>query len=71
MLKLILVHLLQCSRYCGRGVRTRSVVCQDLETDTQEEEINCDINVKPNPTSECNTQPCLDWVTSDWGRVSL
>ena len=33
-------------------------------------ERNCDINFKPNPTSECYTQTCLEWVNSDMGRVS-
>ena len=51
-------------------MQTRSVHCVDAVTENQEEEINCDINFKPNPTSECNKQPCLEWVTSDWGRVS-
>ena len=51
-------------------MRTRSVHCIDGEAGNQEEERNCDINFKPNPTSECNTQTCLEWVNSDWGRVS-
>ena len=61
----------QCSRYCGGGVRTRPVQCINIETEEKAEEINCDINFKPNPTAECNTQTCLDWVVSEWDRVGI
>lgn len=58
-----------CSTTCGSGIRTRAVLCVDING----QEVNsvyCENDENPAPlsTTQCiNTQPCCSWAAQDWG----
>ncbi|XP_071167899.1 thrombospondin type-1 domain-containing protein 4-like isoform X2 [Mytilus edulis] len=49
----------QCSVTCGKGERSRDVLC----IDTDNREVNaCDITMKPSNSEECGTNPCNSYT---------
>ncbi len=53
-----------CSKTCGTGARTRTVVCQNQNGQTVADS-SCP-SPKPTTTSPCNTEPCPPDVTYAW-----
>eukprot|EP01006_Ploeotia_vitrea_P034698 TRINITY_DN65790_c14_g1_i2.p1 TRINITY_DN65790_c14_g1~~TRINITY_DN65790_c14_g1_i2.p1 ORF type:complete len:1985 (+),score=893.63 TRINITY_DN65790_c14_g1_i2:504-5957(+) len=59
-----------CSKSCGTGQRTRTVICQGSDSSVADDS-KC-TETKPAASENCNTQACpvLSWVTGDWGACS-
>lgn len=53
-----------CSKTCGGGTKTRTVLCQDQNGTTVAD--NLCSGTKPATNSTCNTDPCTGDVTYDW-----
>uniref|UniRef100_A0A6Q2Y108 PLAC domain-containing protein n=1 Tax=Esox lucius TaxID=8010 RepID=A0A6Q2Y108_ESOLU len=62
----------QCNATCGRGVKTRQVVCSGLEGGMFKEfpEQICDATFKPEESSACFERPCTKWFTTSWSQCS-
>ncbi len=65
---------LQCSRKCGSGVKTRSVICQQLlglgEVASKPDRHCYNDNPKPETSKTCNAQPCsLDYIPLHEGML--
>lgn len=52
----------QCSKSCGNGIRTRTVVCNGVK---------CDAKSKPTSRVVCNLGPCLEWKVGEWQQVRV
>ncbi|KAJ8012291.1 hypothetical protein DPEC_G00067140 [Dallia pectoralis] len=62
----------QCNASCGRGVKTRQVVCSGLEGGVFKEfpEKICDATFKPEENTACFERPCTKWFTTSWSQCS-
>uniref|UniRef100_A0A8C9R5Z7 Si:ch211-267e7.3 n=1 Tax=Scleropages formosus TaxID=113540 RepID=A0A8C9R5Z7_SCLFO len=62
----------QCNATCGRGSKTRQVVCSGLENGVFKEfpEHACDPALKPEETAACFERPCSKWFTTAWSQCS-
>uniref|UniRef100_A0A672NWU3 Si:ch211-267e7.3 n=1 Tax=Sinocyclocheilus grahami TaxID=75366 RepID=A0A672NWU3_SINGR len=62
----------QCNATCGRGVKTRQVVCAGLEGGIFKEfpERMCDRSLRPADSSACFERPCSKWFTTSWSQCS-
>ncbi|XP_072547105.1 ADAMTS-like protein 2 [Salminus brasiliensis] len=62
----------QCNATCGRGVKTRQVVCAGLETGVFKEypEHMCAGALKPEQNTACFERPCSKWFTTAWSQCS-
>ncbi|TTJ54335.1 A disintegrin and metalloproteinase with thrombospondin motifs 18 [Bagarius yarrelli] len=69
----------QCSKTCGRGVRTRSVFCHSVNhvsgTSVPHDGL-CEIQLKPKSQESCVMSRCpknerLQWITTAWGECSV
>uniref|UniRef100_A0A674B1H2 Si:ch211-267e7.3 n=1 Tax=Salmo trutta TaxID=8032 RepID=A0A674B1H2_SALTR len=62
----------QCNTTCGRGVKTRQVVCSGLEDGVFKEfhGQTCDSALKPEESSACFERPCSKWFTTSWSQCS-
>ncbi|XP_076832515.1 ADAMTS-like protein 2 isoform X2 [Brachyhypopomus gauderio] len=63
----------QCNATCGRGVKTRQVVCAGLEAGVFKEypEPTCAGSApKPEETSACFERPCSKWFSTSWSQCS-
>lgn len=62
----------QCNATCGRGVKTRQVVCAGLEGGVFKEflEPMCDRSLKPADSAACFERPCSKWFTTSWSQCS-
>lgn len=60
----------ECSRNCGGGIKTRSVVCLNVTSNKVVEQRNCDILSKPLAIEQCNIDKCLEWTVSEWSLCS-
>lgn len=61
----------RCSRACGGGIKTRSVICKNAN-DVEVPDSECS-SVKPATEETCSTQACTadyEWNVSDWGFCS-
>jgi Thrombospondin type 1 domain len=66
---------LQCNKLCGKGKQFRDVTCYK-KFDGMIKVIDageCYADERPESERECSNQPCdgVDWMTSEWTRVSL
>ncbi|KAK3096440.1 hypothetical protein FSP39_000163 [Pinctada imbricata] len=61
----------ECSRHCGGGVQTRTVVCVNSKSGTETTTTDCNILTKPNAIQTCNPETCTDWEISDWSPCSV
>ena len=52
----------QCSKSCGNGIRTRTVVCSGVK---------CDAKSKPTSRVVCNLGSCLEWKVGEWQQVRV
>ncbi|XP_078499762.1 ADAMTS-like protein 2 isoform X1 [Lissotriton helveticus] len=62
----------QCNASCGRGEKTRRVVCAGLEHGAYKEypEERCDLSSKPEVLTACFRRPCSTWFTTSWSQCS-
>lgn len=65
------VILLQCSVTCGKGVRTRRVICADNDGKELGKD-GCNGSNKPvEETQECVVGSCYGWHVENWAQVRL
>lgn len=63
----------QCDASCGRGMKTRVVLCAGLENGVYREypEKRCEASQKPEEHAACFKRPCSTWFTTSWSQVGL
>ncbi|XP_026790363.2 ADAMTS-like protein 2 isoform X6 [Pangasianodon hypophthalmus] len=62
----------QCNATCGRGVKSRQVVCAGLEAGVFKEfpDHVCAHSPKPEERTACFERPCSKWFTTSWSQCS-
>ncbi|NXY48569.1 ATL2 protein, partial [Ceuthmochares aereus] len=62
----------QCNASCGRGMKTRVVLCAGLENGVYKEypEKHCEAFQKPEEQAACFRRPCSTWFTTSWSQCS-
>ncbi|XP_009865849.1 PREDICTED: ADAMTS-like protein 2, partial [Apaloderma vittatum] len=62
----------QCDASCGRGTKTRVVLCAGLENGVYREypEKRCEASQKPEEQTACFRRPCSTWFTTSWSQCS-
>ncbi|NXT53118.1 ATL2 protein, partial [Pluvianellus socialis] len=62
----------QCDATCGRGMKTRVVLCAGLENGVYREypEKRCEGSQKPEEQAACFRRPCSTWFTTSWSQCS-
>ncbi|NWI88351.1 ATL2 protein, partial [Pitta sordida] len=62
----------QCDASCGRGMKTRLVLCAGLENGVYREypEKRCEAFQKPEEQAACFRRPCSTWFTTSWSQCS-
>uniref|UniRef100_UPI00358FE2CB ADAMTS-like protein 2 n=1 Tax=Myxine glutinosa TaxID=7769 RepID=UPI00358FE2CB len=62
----------QCNATCGRGARSRMVLCAGLVGGTFKEfdESECHDTLKPKEQETCFERPCSRWFTTSWSQCS-
>uniref|UniRef100_A0A8B9VJZ1 PLAC domain-containing protein n=1 Tax=Anas zonorhyncha TaxID=75864 RepID=A0A8B9VJZ1_9AVES len=62
----------QCDASCGRGMKTRVVLCAGLENGVYREypEKRCEASQKPEEHAACFKRPCSTWFTTSWSQCS-
>ncbi|KFV18773.1 ADAMTS-like 2, partial [Tauraco erythrolophus] len=62
----------QCDASCGRGMKTRVVLCAGLENGVYREypEKRCEAFQKPEEQAACFKRPCSTWFTTSWSQCS-
>ncbi|NXN10858.1 ATL2 protein, partial [Indicator maculatus] len=62
----------QCDASCGRGMKTRLVLCAGLENGVYREypEKRCEASQKPEEQAACFRRPCSTWFTTSWSQCS-
>ncbi|OXB84289.1 UNVERIFIED_CONTAM: hypothetical protein H355_007172 [Colinus virginianus] len=62
----------QCDASCGRGTKTRVVLCAGLENGVYREypEKRCEATQKPEERAACFMRPCSTWFTTSWSQCS-
>ncbi|KFQ10836.1 ADAMTS-like 2, partial [Leptosomus discolor] len=62
----------QCDASCGRGMKTRVVLCAGLENGVYREysEKRCEASQKPEEQATCFRRPCSTWFTTSWSQCS-
>uniref|UniRef100_A0A8B9QB90 PLAC domain-containing protein n=1 Tax=Apteryx owenii TaxID=8824 RepID=A0A8B9QB90_APTOW len=62
----------QCDATCGRGMKTRVVLCAGLENGMYREypEKRCEAFQKPEEQAACFKRPCSTWFTTSWSQCS-
>ncbi|XP_007901195.1 ADAMTS-like protein 2 isoform X2 [Callorhinchus milii] len=60
----------QCNATCGRGKKTRRILCAGLENGVYKEyeEPGCDLSKKPEEEAACFERPCSKWFTTSWSQ---
>ncbi|KAK7117951.1 hypothetical protein R3I94_023236 [Phoxinus phoxinus] len=60
-----------CNATCGRGVRSRSVICLDGGMNVVPERV-CNASAKPHTHEPCHSATCQHvWVTAAWSQCSV
>ncbi|NXU57766.1 ATL2 protein, partial [Turnix velox] len=62
----------QCNASCGRGMKSRVVLCAGLENGVYREypEKHCEASQKPEEQAACFRRPCSTWFTTSWSQCS-
>ncbi|NXJ10996.1 ATL2 protein, partial [Odontophorus gujanensis] len=62
----------QCDASCGRGTKTRVILCAGLENGVYREypEKRCEAAQKPEERAACFMRPCSTWFTTSWSQCS-
>ncbi|NXK49091.1 ATL2 protein, partial [Chauna torquata] len=62
----------QCDASCGRGMKTRVILCAGLENGVYREypEKRCEASQKPEEQAACFKRPCSTWFTTSWSQCS-
>ncbi|NWV71388.1 ATL2 protein, partial [Malurus elegans] len=62
----------QCDASCGRGTKSRLVLCAGLENGLYREspEQRCEAVPKPEQHAACFRRPCSTWFTTSWSQCS-
>ncbi|PVD19998.1 hypothetical protein C0Q70_20492 [Pomacea canaliculata] len=63
----------ECSVTCGSGTQTRRIECRHRLSENSELSVSasqCDQAQKPAIAQQCETNPCAQWQTGDWGVCS-
>ncbi|NWS66116.1 ATL2 protein, partial [Crotophaga sulcirostris] len=62
----------QCNASCGRGMKTRVILCAGLENGVFREypEKHCEASQKPEEQAACFRRPCSTWFTTSWSQCS-
>ncbi|NWW78372.1 ATL2 protein, partial [Climacteris rufus] len=62
----------QCDASCGRGVKSRLVLCAGLENGVYREypQKHCQASPKPEEQAACFRRPCSTWFTTSWSQCS-
>ncbi|XP_074689305.1 ADAMTS-like protein 2 [Strix aluco] len=62
----------RCDASCGRGMKTRVVLCAGLENGVYREypEKRCEASQKPEEQAACFRRPCSTWFTTSWSQCS-
>lgn len=62
----------QCDVSCGRGMKTRVVLCAGVENGVYREypEKRCEASQKPEEQAACFRRPCSTWFTTSWSQCS-
>uniref|UniRef100_A0A8C8RDZ4 PLAC domain-containing protein n=1 Tax=Pelusios castaneus TaxID=367368 RepID=A0A8C8RDZ4_9SAUR len=62
----------ECDASCGRGLKTRRVLCAGLENGVYKEypEKRCNAVQKPDVQAACFKRPCATWFTTAWSQCS-
>ncbi|NWQ90102.1 ATL2 protein, partial [Burhinus bistriatus] len=62
----------QCDASCGRGMKTRVVLCAGLENGMYREypKKHCEASQKPEEQAACFRRPCSTWFTTSWSQCS-
>ncbi|NWV32482.1 ATL2 protein, partial [Grantiella picta] len=62
----------QCDASCGRGVKSRVVLCAGLENGVYREypDKRCEASPKPEEQAACFRRPCSTWFTTSWSQCS-
>ena len=58
-----------CSQTCGGGMRYRTAVCVDSESNTLEDS-KC-LSIVPEKAQECKIESCPNWKVGDWTEVNM
>ena len=73
------LYFLQCSTDCGRGIKTRHVLCGKVDSQNNDTVVtsvsheNCNKTTKPESEIPCNGTKTCDigvWFTGPWSEVS-
>ncbi|XP_072429592.1 ADAMTS-like protein 2 isoform X2 [Chiloscyllium punctatum] len=62
----------QCNATCGRGRKTRRILCAGLENGAYKEyeESRCGHSKKPDEEAACFERPCSKWFKTSWSQCS-
>ncbi|XP_059503744.1 ADAMTS-like protein 2 isoform X3 [Stegostoma tigrinum] len=62
----------QCNATCGRGRKTRKILCAGLENGAYKEyeESRCGHSKKPDEEVACFERPCSKWFKTSWSQCS-
>ncbi|NXO04431.1 ATL2 protein, partial [Rhinopomastus cyanomelas] len=62
----------QCNASCGRGMKTRVILCAGLENGVYREypEKRCEASQRPEEQAPCFRRPCSTWFTTSWSQCS-
>lgn len=62
----------KCSAYCNGGFKTRDVQCIDVREKQLLRPFHCQLlGYKPQLTTSCNTEPCLQWRVEPWNECTV
>ncbi|XP_021236383.1 A disintegrin and metalloproteinase with thrombospondin motifs 12 isoform X2 [Numida meleagris] len=62
----------KCSAYCNGGFKTRDVQCIDVREKQLLRPFHCQLlGYKPQLTTTCNMEPCLQWRVEPWNECTV